>query len=655
MLKKIKHLVLGQSLRSDALDHEKFSVIWGLPVLSSDAISSVSYACEEILMVLIPVLGMASYGLLMKVGFAIVFLLFILVFSYRQTINCYPQGGGSYIVASDNLGKVFGLIAAASLAIDYVLTVAVSVCAGTAAITSAFPQLLSMRTGIALIIISLLTIGNLRGMKDSSVLFGIPTYLFIITILLLIVTGFVKVLIFHETPAVSAAMPQYVENAGLLLFLKAFSSGCTALTGVEAVSDGIPNFREPAQKNAKRVLYLLAGLVFVIFLGISALASLYHIIPNANVTVIAMIAEAVFGNGTLLFYLVQVTTAVILTMAANTAFADLPLLLSILARDGFVPRQFMSRGSRLSFSNGILLLFFLSAALVIYFHASSHLLMPLYAVGVFLSFTLSQAGMFVRWVKRKEDKWKHKAFINGAGMVITGITCIIIAASKFLHGAWIVLICIPVLVYIMERIRRHYHYVKESLKIRSAEELQPYDLQIHGRVILPVDSINRSFLKAYHYACSLQVREMEFYHVNTNAEATEKLQELYQQMRLDIPLVVEDAPYRNVNEMILHHVEEAQNDLKKKESVTVILPQFVMKKKRFHALHNQTSMQLKLQLSKLRNVSVVSVPYIIYSESVKQLFFVLSVGQKLERVQIEEGASDSISLMYSIQDTSIMP
>ena len=611
MLKKIKHLVLGQSLRSDALDHEKFSVIWGLPVLSSDAISSVSYACEEILMVLIPVLGMASYGLLMKVGFAIVFLLFILVFSYRQTINCYPQGGGSYIVASDNLGKVFGLIAAASLAIDYVLTVAVSVCAGTAAITSAFPQLLSMRTGIALIIISLLTIGNLRGMKDSSVLFGIPTYLFIITILLLIVTGFVKVLIFHETPAVSAAMPQYVENAGLLLFLKAFSSGCTALTGVEAVSDGIPNFREPAQKNAKRVLYLLAGLVFVIFLGISALASLYHIIPNANVTVIAMIAEAVFGNGTLLFYLVQVTTAVILTMAANTAFADLPLLLSILARDGFVPRQFMSRGSRLSFSNGILLLFFLSAALVIYFNASSHLLMPLYAVGVFLSFTLSQAGMFVRWVKRKEDKWKHKAFINGAGMVITGITCIIIAASKFLHGAWIVLICIPVLVYIMERIRRHYHYVKESLKIRSAEELQPYDLQIHGRVILPVDSINRSFLKAYHYACSLQVREMEFYHVNTNAEATEKLQELYQQMRLDIPLVVEDAPYRNVNEMILHHVEEAQNDLKKKESVTVILPQFVMKKKRFHALHNQTSMQLKLQLSKLRNVSVVSVPYII--------------------------------------------
>lgn len=611
MLKKIKHIVLGKSLRSDALDHEKFSVIWGLPVLSSDAISSVSYACEEILMVLIPVMGMASYGPLMKVGFAIVFLLFILVFSYRQTISCYPQGGGSYIVASDNLGKIFGLIAASSLAIDYVLTVAVSVCAGTAAITSAFPQLLSVRTGIALLIITLLTIGNLRGMKDSSVLFGIPTYLFIFTILLLIITGFVKVLIFHEVPAVSTTMPQTVENLSLLLFLKAFSSGCTALTGVEAVSDGIPNFREPAQKNAKRVLYLLAGLVFVIFLGISALASLYHIVPNANVTVIAMIAEAVFGNGTLLFYLVQITTAVILTMAANTAFADLPLLLSILARDGFVPRQFMARGSRLSFSNGILLLFFLSAALVVYFHASSHLLMPLYAVGVFLSFTLSQAGMFVRWIKRKEGKWRHKALINGTGMMITGITCVIIAASKFLHGAWIVLLCIPILVYIMERIHRHYHYVRESLKIRSAEELQPYRMQSSGKVILPVGTINRSFLKAYHYACSLQVKQMEFYHVNTSAEATAKLKKLYQQMHLDIPLVIEDAPYRNVNEMIVQHVEEAQKNLKKKESVTVILPQFVMKKKRFHALHNQTSMQLKLQLSKKRNVSVVSVPYIM--------------------------------------------
>ena len=237
--------------------------------------------------------------------------------------------------------------------------------------------------------------------------------------------------------------------------------------------------------------------------------------------------------------------------------------------------------------------------------------MPLYAVGVFLSFTLSQAGMFVRWMKRKEGNWRHKAVINGSGMLITAITCVIIAASKFMHGAWIVLLCIPVLVYLMERIHRHYAYVKESLKIRSDQELQPCAIQSGGKVILPVDSINRSFLKAYHYACSLQVKQMEFYHVNTNAEAAMKLQAVYEQMQLNIPLVMEEAPYRNVNEMILQHVRAAQKDLKPKESVTVILPQFVMKKKRFHALHNQTSMQLKLQLSKLRNVSVISVPYIM--------------------------------------------
>lgn len=611
MLKKIKHLLLGNSLRSDALDQEKFNVVWGLPILSSDAISSVSYACEEILMVLIPIMGMASYGPLMKVALAIVFLLFILVFSYRQTINCYPQGGGSYIVASDNLGKVFGLIAASSLAIDYILTVAVSVCAGTAAITSAFPQLLPLRVGIALTIITLLTLGNLRGMKDSSMLFGIPTYLFMMMILLLIVVGFVKVLIFHDVPSSSPQLSATMEDLSMLLFLKAFSSGCTALTGVEAVSDGIPNFRAPAQKNAKRVLYLLAAFVFIIFLGIALLASMYHIVPEANVTVIAQIAEAVFGIDTLLFYMVQITTALILTMAANTAFADLPLLLSILARDGFAPRQFMSRGSRLSFSNGILLLFFLSSFLVLYFQASSHLLMPLYAVGVFLSFTLSQAGMFVRWIKRKEGKWRHKAYINGTGMIITGITCIIIAASKFLHGAWIVLLCIPILVYFMERVHRHYENVREELRISSGDTglLEP-DAGL-GKIILPVDSINHSFLKAYRYARSLHNGELELYHVDVDAMRTKKLKEMYEQLRLDVPLIIEEAPYRNVNEMILQHVEDTRQKLRKKECITLVLPQFVMQKKRYTILHNQTSILLKLKLSHKRNVCVISVPYIL--------------------------------------------
>lgn len=611
MYKKIKHLILGHALQSSELDHEKFSVLWGLPILSSDAISSVSYACEEILIVLIPLLGMASYAPLMGAALAIVFLLCILVFSYRQTINCYPQGGGSYIVASENLGKVFGLIAAASLGIDYVLTVAVSICAGTAAITSAFPQVLPWKVEIAVGMIILLTIGNLRGMKDSSILFGIPTYLFVVAIIIMIITGIVKVLVFHDVPSVPVDMPKQVEDISILLFLKAFSSGCTALTGVEAVSDGIPNFKAPAQKNARSVLYLLALLVFFIFLGVSFLAMMYHVVPQANVTVIAQIAAQVFGNDSVLFFLVQGSTAIILTMAANTAFADLPLLLSILAKDGYVPRQFKSRGSRLSFSNGIALLFILAAGLVIFFQASSHLLMPLYAVGVFLSFTLSQAGMFRRWLQKREGKWKPKACINGLGMIITGITCIIIAASKFFHGAWIVLLCIPILVFLMNHVHQHYTHIAASLQVDMESELQRPVPKALGKIILPVDTINRSFLKAYHYACTLHPVPIELYHVDTDQAAGYKLKEMLDELHMDVPLVSEAAPYRNVNEMILAHIDAECQKLPPHATLTIILPQFVMRKKRYNILHNQTSVVLKLLLLRRRNVSVISVPYLL--------------------------------------------
>lgn len=611
MFMKIKRLILGKSLKSSDLDGEKFSVLWGLPILSSDAISSVSYACEEVLMVLIPVLGMASYQPLMLVAMAIILLLIILVFSYRQTINAYPNGGGSYIVASDNLGHNAGLAAASALAIDYILTVAVSICAGTAAITSAFPFLLDYKIEIAMLIITLLTIGNLRGIKDSSILFGIPTYLFLLCILIMIVYGIWRVIILHDIPPIPVDIPSQSADLTLLLFLKAFSSGCSALTGVEAVSDGIPNFKEPSQKNAKRVLMLLALIVFFIFTGISFLAAMYHIIPNANVTAIAQIAAQVFGKDSLLFFAVQATTALILTMAANTAYADLPLLLSILAKDRYVPRQFLSRGSRLSFSNGIVLLFFLSGALVIFFQANTHLLMPLYAVGVFLSFTLSQAGMFMRWMHHKEGHWKHKAFINGIGTLITGLACIIIACSKFLHGAWIVLLCIPILVILMQRIHHHYLYVKSSLRINDeAENLLHPDVSC-GKIIIPVDTINRSFIKALNYAMSLHGTNMEIYHVDVQHEATYKLMCQYNQMHLDIPIVCEQAPYRNTNEMLLAHIDQETAKLGPHQTLSVVLPQFVMKKKRFNILHNQTSSLLKLMLKKRRNVSVISVPYIL--------------------------------------------
>ncbi len=612
MFKKIKSVLIGKAIKSTEAESEKFSVIWGLPILSSDAISSVAYACEEILMVLIPVLGIASYKPLMGAAMAIIGLLCILVFSYRQTIDCYPHGGGSYSVASDNLGKIPGLIAAASLSIDYVLTVAVSTCSGTAAIISAFPEALPFRVEITLLIIILLTLGNLRGIRESSILFGVPTYLFIFTIIAMIITGVVKVVFLGQVPqaAAAAALQQPMQDLTILLFLKAFSGGCTALTGVEAVSNGIPNFKTPSQKHAKTVLAMLAGLVLVIFAGVCYLASIYKIAPQQNVTVVAQIATQVFGQGSVMFYVVQATTAVILIMAANTAFADLPLLLSLLGKDGYVARMFSSRGTRLSFSNGIMLLFALSSILVIVFKAETHLLLPLYAVGVFLSFTLSQSGMFKKWITHKQGNWRHKALINGLGAVVTAVTCIIIAASKFLAGAWIVLICIPTLVFLMLFIRNHYNNVRDNLVIDEDPNDLIIDEPVNNYIILPIQSVNKSFLKALNYSMTLG-GTIEVYHVSTDPVKTEKLKEQYAELTLDIPLTIEEAPYRNVNEMILNHVDKKHATLGKHEMLTVVLPQFVITKWWHNLLHNQTSLVLKSSLLKRRNLAVITIPYII--------------------------------------------
>lgn len=603
--------MIGKAIKSSESESEKFSVIWGLPILSSDAISSVAYACEEILIVLIPVLGIAAYKPLLGIAAAIVGLLLILAFSYRQTIDCYPHGGGSYSVASDNLGRIPGLVAAASLSIDYVLTVAVSTCAGTAAITSAFPQTLPFKVEITLFLIFLLTLGNLRGIRESSIIFGIPTYLFIFSIIAMIVTGIVRVVILGQVPPPSAALHQPVQDMTVLLLLKAFSSGCTALTGVEAVSNGIPNFRTPSQKNAKKVLLLLAGLVFIIFTGVCYLASMYKVGHMENVTVVAQIAINVFGQNSIMFFVVQATTALILIMAANTAFADLPLLLSLLAKDGFVARTFGSRGARLSFSNGILLLFVLSSILVIVFKAEQHLLIPLYAVGVFLSFTLSQTGMFKKWITHKQGNWKHKAVINGFGAVMTAITCIIIAASKFESGAWVVLICIPTLVFVMLLIRRHYTKVRDNLSIEESGSELVIENPPEKYIILPVQSINKSFVKALNYTMTLGGK-IEIYHISTNAEATERLKQQYAQLGVKFPLVIEEAPYRNVNEMLLSHVDARQAGLHKHEMLTVVLPQFVILKPWHYLLHNQTSLRLKSSLVKRRDVAVITIPYIIH-------------------------------------------
>lgn len=610
MFKKLESIFIGKTLKSNELSGEKYSVFWGLPVLSSDAISSVAYASEEILRVLVPVLAIGAYKPLLYVALAIIALLALLVFSYRQTIDNYPNGGGSYIVATENIGKLPGLVAAASLTIDYVLTIAVSTCAGTAAITSAFPNLLEHKVLITVLLILVLTIGNLRGMKDSSKAFGIPTYLFMISIVVMIITGIVKVVIFGQVPETTVVLGNPTGDLTLVLFLKAFSAGCTALTGVEAVSDGIPNFKEPSQKNAKKVLTLLAIIVLIVFGGISYLATIYKADPTLHSTVIAQISAQIFGQSSIMFYIIQGTTAIILIMAANTAFADLPLLLSILAKDGYVPRQFAMRGKRLSFSNGILFLCILSSALVIIFDATTHLLLPLYAVGVFISFTLSQFGMFKKWITHRLGNWKHKAVINGLGAAVTAITCIIIAINKFYSGAWIVLICIPTIVFIMGRVKRHYNKVSENLRIDvPVNDLIKKD-KVTNIFIVPVQTINKSFIKALNYAL-IAGDTVEAFHVSTNDLETEKTIRQFKDLNIDVPLIVEHAPYRNVNEKLVSYIDEKQETLRGNEMITVVLPRFVINKWWHNILHNQTSMFLRTQLTKRRNIAITTIPYII--------------------------------------------
>lgn len=609
MFLKIKNLIFGQSLKTEELNGEKFNVFWGLPILSSDAISSVAYAGEEILWVLIPVIGLASYKYMFYAALAIVGLLGLLVFSYSQTIDNYPHGGGSYIVSKENLGTIPSLIAASSLLIDYVLTVAVSTSAGTAAILSAVPSLLPYRVTITLIFVLLLSIGNLRGIRDSSRLFGIPTYIFMISIVSMIITGIVRVHVFGYVPQPIHAIPQPTGYITVFLFLKAFSAGCTALTGIEAVSDGIPNFEQPSQKNAKRVLRLLALVVLCIFGGISYLSTLYHAVPNPNVTVVSQIASQVFGY-TFMYYVVQITTAIILIMAANTAFADLPLLLSIIAKDGFVPRQFAKRGKRLSFSNGIVLLALAVSFLVIVFKGETHALIALYAVGVFISFTLSQGGMLLKWLKEKKKGWRHKAFINGVGCFVTFCTVLLIGYTRFKKGAWIVCILIPIFVFVMLRIKAHYTRVAKALKLdlnEKPKKVTPKERK--EQIIIPIDTLNKSFLKAYNYAEGLS-ENITVFHVSVDDCATEKLKKKWAEYGVNVPLVIRKSPYRSLVGPLVKYIKEEELQCNG-ETVTIVIPQFVVTKWWHNALHNQTAIVIKTMLLKMRNIVVITIPYVI--------------------------------------------
>ena len=625
MFKQLIRWIFGQSLETDRLSEEKFNVFWGMPVLASDAISSVAYAVEEMLWVLVPVVGVASFIWMPRIAVAIIGLLLILTFSYRHVVDAYPNGGGAYVVAKENLGPLYSLIAGASLSVGYVLTVAVSICAGTVALTSAIPSLSPYRVIIAVIFVLLLVIGNVRGVRESSRIFSLPTYAFILGIISLVIVGLIKYAIGNSmvmvTPVTSAA-PFGTQVVTLFILLTAFSSGCSALTGVEAVSNAVPNFKKPASQNAKMTYLLLAAAIVVCFGGVAYLAKIYQSAPSPDLTVLAQISLAVFGKG-VMFYFIQVTTTVILAMAANTAFAGFPTLLSIIAQDGYAPRQMALRGHRLNFTNGIGFLAFLAIILIIIFKADTHALIALYALGVFTAFTLSQTGMLVHWFKLKSVGWQYKALVNGLGAVTTLCAAIIVGVTKFTSGAWIVVVVVPLIVLVMSKIKHHYNSVAKQLDIpNDILGLMDLDAPCEHHVIVPIDSLNGMVIKALRYARSMS-SDVEAFHVETYAGEGDKLRRKWSMLNTRIPLITKQSPYRDVVGTLIEYIDSEEHASRPGDLITVLLPQFLVSKWYEALLHNNTSLFIANALFSKNNVVVSVLPFHLESYNEKKRQFII--------------------------------
>ena len=671
MATELKRFIIGRALRTEQAAHERLSKKTALAVFSSDALSSTAYATEEILLVLAVAAAYGQAGAfkyVVPISIGIGILLVIVATSYRQTIHAYPSGGGAYIVAKENLGTNAGLVAGASLLVDYVLTVAVSIAAGVAAITSMvqgtrYAWLDNHKVFLCLIFITFIAVANLRGVRESGSLFAAPTYAFLISFLFMIGYGLFSYYMYGgaapvpSAEAIKIAEGYKLQPLTLFLLLGAFSNGCAALTGIEAISNGVPAFKKPEAQNAATTLVWMALLLTVMFLGTSVLAYLYGVHPHTSETVISQFARIMFtGPLAWFYYVVQITTALILVLAANTSFADFPRLGSLLARDRFLPRQFATRGDKLVFSNGIVMLAIFSSILVIAFAGDTSRLIPLYAVGVFLSFTLSQSGMVRHWLKVRENSpkrkakerkrreedihytqstvdrealpdaeleasdqrgstfvsdevtdsthWKKSIVVNAVGAVATFIVLCVFIAAKFIHGAWIVVVVIPLLVFMFRAIHKHYVGVAKELSTEGLSELHP----IKHTVIVPISGIHRGVVGALQYAKSIAPEHVQAVYVDFDEEATIKLREKWERWGAGVTLVVLPSPYRELTRPLLRYIarleRKGENDM-----VTVVLPEFVPAKWWQHLLHNQSSLMLKGALLFKKGVIVTSVPY----------------------------------------------
>lgn len=601
----LKRWLVGLPLKTAQAAHERLSKRLALAVFASDPLSSVAYATEEILLVLI-LAGTAAVGWLIPISLSIILLLAILTMSYRQIIFEYPTGGGAYIVAKSNLGEWPGLVAAAALMIDYVLTVAVSVAAGIAAVTSAIPMLFPYRETLCLLAIVIVLLVNLRGVRESGKIFAVPTYVFISTILLMLAAGLVQFLWGQapsEVPVSAQGAHAPIEGLTLFLILRAFASGCTALTGVEVISNGVSAFKQPESKNAALTMIGMAAILGTLFIGISILAYHLGILAKEDETVVSQIARAIFGTGTL-YYLVQGSTMMILILAANSSFAGFPRLASILARDGFMPHQMAGMGDRLVFSNGIIILGFFSCLLIVFFRGDTHALIPLYAVGVFLSFSLAQAGMVRRWLNKKGPHWRKKLVVNGVGAITTAVATVILASTKFLHGAWIVIVLIPLLILMFRSIRSHYQAVSAQVTL---ERGQRPPLPRRNTIVIPIGGVNRAVVRAVDYARS-RTGDIRAVLIDIDKEETAKIQIQWAQWGCGVHLVVIPSPYRSVMSSLLEYIED---QLRKDPDgwVTVIIPEILPAHWWQNILHNQRALMLKAALLFKDRVILTDVPF----------------------------------------------
>jgi amino acid transporter len=612
---RVKKILFGRPLASDRLEHERLSKKTGLAVLSSDNISSVAYATEQTLIVL-AVLGTAALSYVVPISAVIVGLVVLVALSYRQTIFAYPNGGGSYTVAKDNLGTTYGLIAAASLLTDYILTVSVSISSGIAAITSAYPSLIPHAVSLGIASIVVLMAVNLRGVRESGMAFSIPTYVFIVMMLGLIVTGIYRGILGHDAAPVVGPVrvdPVSAAHAGIgvpvgfafvFLILRGFAEGCVAITGTEAISNGVGAFRSPSAKNAATTLGWMAAILATFFIGTSYLARHYAVMPTPNETVLSQLGHHIFGGGAMYFAL-QYATFAILVLAANTAFADFPRLSSILAQDRYMPGQFSARGDRLAFSNGIVALSILAAILVWLFHGDTSALIPLYAIGVFICFTLSQVGMVVHWWRLKDAGWRARALLNGVGALATAVVFVVQVLTKFTEGAWVVVLIIPAIILLLRKIHRHYDSFSSEIEYTGHSPL----MFLHHTVVVPVNGITKPVAGALVYATTIS-DDVRAVYVEDDPASGQKLLSEWNKWDIGVDLAVLPSPYRSVLKPIVAYVRgltrRGESDL-----VTIVVPEIVPRKWWEHLLHNKTALYIRTAFLFRPNVVVTAVPYLL--------------------------------------------